>query len=400
MSMERTRTILLAAWGGNNGHVVHCARLGRTAVDHGWRAVVVHERNDVHADLVREAGCESLTYRRDLTTDNDRWHCWHSEQYVKRSVESDLLMLEDIRPDVIVHDVRPSLPVAAEIMQIPHAAICHCTYLPGFSFAGLGTSELWLGGLNEFNRVLDAWGQPPISRDLREMFVRGLIFVPSMPEFDPVPAALEGRTHFIGPLSGLRRRQPSGARRGEGVFLYRTVGDNEALEEFCGAFADLDRQVLIATGSEELRRKLAARVGHTGFDVRSMWNMSAVLDRVGVAVHHGGPGVTLGCLAGGVPAVALPGDSPERQLYGTTLESLGLGASLSAEPSLDTSWHAAVDTTQRMPSWYEVRRLVDSLGKSDEVWTRCRSWSERLVDMEPHASIAAMDALYRSGGST
>jgi UDP:flavonoid glycosyltransferase YjiC (YdhE family) len=130
-----------------------------------------------------------------------------------------------------------------------------------------------------------------------------------------------------------------------------------------------------------------------------MWNMSAVLDRVGVAVHHGGPGVTLGCLAGGIPAVALPGDSPERQLYGATLESLGLGASLSAEPSLATSWHAAVDTTQRMPGWHEVRRLVDSLRTSDEVWRRCGSWSERLVDLEPDAAIAAIDALNRNGGS-
>jgi UDP:flavonoid glycosyltransferase YjiC (YdhE family) len=197
----------------------------------------------------------------------------------------------------------------------------------------------------------------------------------------------------------MRRPRRSGARPRDGVFLYRTVGDNEALEEFCDAFADLDRRVLIATGSEELRRKLAARVEHAGFDVRSMWNMSAVLDRVGVAVHHGGPGVTLGCLAGGIPAVALPGDSPERQLYGATLESLGLGASLSAEPSLATSWHAAVDTTQRMPGWHEVRRLVDSLRTSDEVWRRCGSWSERLVDLEPDAAIAAIDALNRNGGS-
>jgi hypothetical protein len=207
MSMEHTRTILLAAWGGNNGHVVHCARLGRIAVDRGWRAVVVHEHNDVYAGLVREAGCESRTYRRDLTTDNDRWHCWHSERYVMSSVESDLRLLDDVRPDVIVHDVRPSIPVAAERMEIPHAAICHCTYLPGFSFAGLGTSELWLGGLDEFNRVLDAWGQPPISRDLR------------------------ARPRLRAERAGVRSR----ASRARGTYpLHRTlVGDEEATTFGC-----------------------------------------------------------------------------------------------------------------------------------------------------------------------
>lgn len=393
------RTILLAAWGHNNGHITHCVALGHAARRQGWKVVIAHHEDPMHLQLVKDAKCESAIYPAELLAVDDMWSCWHDGSYIQASVEADLHIMEKANPDVVVHDLRLSLPIAAHAAKIPHAAIAHQVQLPGFSYPALGMSSLWMNGIEAFNSVLMSYKQQSIDRDLRELIGRGRVLIPSVPDFDPIPTPDHiASVIYIGPLSAAFGKIPAdlatdGNCVRDGVFLYRTVGINSSLPDFCNAFADLSDRVFIATGSDKLADELQKNCSGTGFRIRAFWNMDAIHNYVSVAVHHGGPGTVLSCVQRGIPAVTLPGDNPERCMYGEKLASLGLGVSLPSGASLNTSWHSAVDTAGEAPFWPDVRRLIDWLRGDREIRVRCHEWKENLAMFSDDAAIDIISAL-------
>lgn len=396
------KTVLFEPWGNNNGHVTHCVTLGRAAMGSGWRAVIAHHGDPLHCRLIEESGCESVDYPQ--PTPADKWLCWSDQSYVEAAVVADMELIARFKADVVVHDIRMSSPIAACAAGVGCASICHQPLLPGFSYPGLGVSSLWLDSIDTFNQVLTNFGQREVRRDLRELFVRDAVLIPSVPEFDPLPdTEVNGTSAYIGPLvTALLDTTPRSFVRenhsSKGIFFYRTVGVNSRIREFCEVFADLDDQIFIATGTDDAAAKLQRSCAGTGFKIRSLWDMNEVFGRTSVAVHHGGPGTCLRCLQGGMPSVVLPGDNPERCFYGEKLQSLGLGVSLSPGPSLDTAWGAAVDATGQAPTWSDVRHHVERLRADVEVLRNIEVWRTQLTRFNGGLATKILNSIRLSAG--
>jgi UDP:flavonoid glycosyltransferase YjiC (YdhE family) len=381
------KTLLLISWGNNNGHIAHCVALGEIARKAGWNVVLATEENPVHLALAAHHGFDVLAIPlgSGLT---DRWLCWHDESYLSKAIEEDLRLIAESAASVVVHDLRMSIPISARAAGIGCASICHQPLFIGFDHPGLDTNPLWTGGVDGFNNVMQSLGVDEISADLRELLVRAPVIIPSVPEFDPLtPEFPAEMACYVGPLTSPTTdpaiHEPT-ELAADSIFFYRVIGDS-SLTEFRRAFGELGNRIVIATGSVESASWLQRECADLNFQVRPLWNLNEVLRRSAVVVHHGGPGMSLNCLEEGVPAVAVPGDHPDRCLYSDRLQTLGLGLSLSSGATLDTSWQSAVDTTGTMPAWTRVRECTEQIQSDTGLQSRVKDWKEKLAGWDGSA---------------
>ncbi|TCC04260.1 glycosyltransferase [Kribbella soli] len=270
---------------------------------------------------------------------------------------------------MVVHDNRPSVVVAANAASVPAVSICQQVHLVGFAYDG--ASRTWSLAVEPFNRVLSAHDLPEIGGDLRELYARGLIIVPSIPEFDPVPGCqpVENVKH-VGPLTMLSDPGAPGGNhdteRG-GIFFYRTMFDAARAEEFMDAFGDLGSRIMIATGDDDAARRLrdSSQFGQTS--IRVMFDMSVVARTAKCAVTIGGHGSCLSCIQASLPSVIVLNPSPERELNAKWMERMGLGRVLRPQAT-----HLPV-----IP-WAEVRSVAEHLSSDSQVRSNVAHWRARL----------------------
>ncbi|WP_404501128.1 glycosyltransferase [Arthrobacter sp. GAS37] len=239
------------------------------------------------------------------------------------------------------------------------------------------------------NRVLGEEGEELISADMRELLLRGGIIIPSIPEFDQVPPAFPAQTHHVGPLDVPvpSVTQADNASRSR-IFFYRTVGANRSLPAFKRVFEEFGDRVYIATGSPDGARLLKNELADTDFNIAPYWNKDEIYPNAAIAVHHGGPGTVLDCMATGTPSIVLPGSSPERCFYGKKVQDLGIGVTVDANPSLTGNWHTAADSVDTT-DWTHVGELARQLFQDGHVRDNCRRLRERVARSE-YESIATV----------
>ena len=250
----------------------------------------------------------------------DPWTCWLETGFLEESVAWDRRLIASIEPDVVIHDARISTMIAAAESGTSYVSICQQNALAGFEYPGLGTQAVWTEPIGVVNAQLRKSKLPLLEKDVRDLFLRGRILVPSIPEIDPIPEKLAGYDIVhVGPLRARSAARPLGrAPSGKDVFFYRTVGPGTDYEQFAAAFGDIAGQVHIATGdpaiTEELQHKIA---DHHPFQIATFTDIDALRPRLGAAVIHGGHGTSsltrhqpgASC---GRPARGQPGAQPQR----------------------------------------------------------------------------------------
>lgn len=331
--------------------------------------MVIAVRN-MHAEvaLVREANCEPVVYPASLIP-RQLWQCWRDHDHVRDAVEADSALIARVGADVVVHDNRPSAMVAATAARVPAVSICQQVHLVGFTYDG--ASRTWSLAVEPFNRVLSSLDLPEITEDLRELYARGLIVIPSIPEFDPIPDLdTVGNVSYVGPLTMLN---DLGAADGghdierNGIFFYRTMFDATRAEEFLDAFGDLGSEIMIATGDGSVARSLrdSSRFGRASIKV--MFDMSVVARTAKCAVTIGGHGSCLSCIQASLPSVIVLDPSPERELNARWMERMGLGYVLRPPTT-----HPSV-----IP-WAQIRTLAEGLSSDSETRSNVTKWRARL----------------------
>ncbi|TCC28115.1 glycosyltransferase [Kribbella speibonae] len=271
--------------------------------------------------------------------------------------------------DVVVHDNRPSAVIAASALSVPAVSICQQVHLIGFAYDG--ASRTWSLAVEPFNRVLSSHDLPEIGRDLRELYSRGLIIVPSIPEFDPVPDCQTAENvEYVGPLTMISDRgAPSGDHDTErsGIFFYRTVFDAARAAEFMDAFGDLGSRIMIATGDDDAARRLRDSSQFGQASIRVMFDMSVVARTAKCAVTIGGHGSCLSCIQASLPSVIVLNPSPERELNAKWMERMGLGRVL-RPPAIR---HVVIP-------WAEVRTVAEHLSSDSQIRSNVAHWRARL----------------------
>jgi hypothetical protein len=208
------------------------------------------------------------------------------------------------RPDLVVHD-GANIGAARAADQVG---------VPAYGFhVALGPPEFFLGML------------------------RKVVDVPDDPIIDPRPASWldaappEQADHI--PIRSVAWSGPGGAavpwleEAGDGRTAYLTLGTVafgavDVLRRSVLEVAAVCSRVLVAAGPEGDPGLLGELPEHV--QVERYVDQGRVLDHVDVAVHHGGSGTTLNCLAAGVPQVITP-QGADQFINAARVAELGLG---------------------------------------------------------------------------
>ncbi|WP_146076844.1 glycosyltransferase [Rathayibacter sp. AY1A5] len=364
--------VLHVSWGRGNGHVTRLVAIGRAFHSAGWDCVLLGRQNAVHDRLVSKAGIFTTAYYREGVADIDPWAEWGDPGVFDKAVVADVAVLQRFRPDRVINDNRLSMIVACASLSIPIVTLCQDNQLVGYRYQGEGVSEIWTGPLMAVNEALGRRGLPLVDRDVRELFERGLIAIPSAPSLDVMESRVGMRevvfTGVLGPVkAGLH---------GSGLLFYRTVGGIDS--EFLHAFENWEGEIYVATGDQASADSY--RHVPDAIHVAALWDLEEVFPELAAVVHHGGHGIATTCVASGVPAVILPGHNPERRSNGYRVELSGWGKVLGPLSAEGTRWGPAVDVTGDRPPWSDVRGAVDAL---------------RAPDVDAGGSVASASELVR-----
>jgi len=399
MSTPESRTILFAPWGNNNGHMAHCLALGDAAVRAGHRAIILFQGNPEQRRMIEQSGCEARTYATDLQTPNV-WQCWHDQAFLRKSVAADVQLMQTEGVDIVVHDIRLSMPIAAAILGLTCASVCHQPLFVGFFYEKDGVSDLWLSGVENFNSVLNEYGQPPVECDLREIFSRDIVLIGSVPELDPLTPQLPAQQAiYVGALSpsiqgDTQPSRPPIAEPSAGLLFYRTIGLKSDIKSFENRFLSGRSDVLIAAASTATAGRLRSLLPSISAGIQPLWDLESLRNRNFLVVHHGGPGTILGCLAAGLPSLALPGHSPERIMYGSRLHDLGAGDSIPLTADYTTGWFDSVDVSADAPSWESVQDRIDMIKADDRIGLTALDWARKLQSLGPGYAIKVLTERY------
>lgn len=353
---------VLVSWGRGNGHITRLARIARAFRAHAWQTSFVSHDATVHLSMIGKisSDIDPLLYPQ-WAEEADPWTQWADEGFLRRSVEWDRANISSCRPGVVINDNRLSTVIACSIDHVPIVTLCQDNQLPGYRFVGEPEAPIWRDPLPAINAILEEHHLSPLDSDVRELFGRGRIAIPSSPLLEPVTVTTGLDVVHTGILANAVA-SVSGQRRS--LLFYRTVG--EVTAEFEAAFNDWEGSIYVATGDERRAKHLASQLG-ARYAVAPLWDLPSIGGELRTAIHHGGHGITSACLAHGISSVVLPGINPERTANGRRVERLGGAVVLAGDDAAGVRWGPAVDVTGERPSWRQIRDAVDHLTMTDSL---------------------------------
>ena len=289
-------------------------------------------------------------------------------------VEDELRVFDELKPDLVVSDFRPSVGISAAHLGIPHVCIVNVVWTRycGFDLAPPESWKItkivgkrilnWLRPIIEphvfrayarpFNRVRREYGLPEL-RDIRDcMCAADEVLLPDVPQLFPVKELPEG-VHVVGPILW----EPPGPvpdwlpnLPSDRKIVYVTMGSTGQHNRISGiASALLDRGYrVICTASDEGAH---VRDRHEALHVVSYAPGTALCKRADVVVCHAGNGTIYQSLSQGKPVVG-KADFHDQEFNVQRLEALRLGVGIGhGEGDLGHQVAAAVSRIMRDPQY-------------------------------------------------
>ncbi len=242
-------------------------------------------------------------------------------------VQAELAAIETFQPTAAWAELRPSAVISCGGAGVPLAAIANWPIHPAFppNRAENPTTET-------FNRFLRAYGLPPVRSSMELLFMRAdLHLAPTLPELEPELADADPDVVFLGHTVDRTAvdRLPDWFGRWAGDrlgFAYLSVsGLQPALYAsiLSNAFAGTRFRLLCATGYPLSLEVLPADTA----EVRFVHYIPAlpVIERSRFLIFHAGHDTMMSALYHGVPSIAVPGASAEREYNAARLAECGAG---------------------------------------------------------------------------
>jgi UDP:flavonoid glycosyltransferase YjiC (YdhE family) len=276
----------------------------------------------------------------------------YNKRTLVRYVEEDLMLIDAIRPDLIVGDFRLSLSVSARLRQIPYATITNVYWseyssnrytvpqLPMTRFLGVPLSQIMFHisrplafGLHciPLNSVRRHYGLESLGHDLRRIYTDAdEVLLADLPDYFPITA--EAKHHrYLGPVPWSPRvKKPSwwwGIDNSRPI-VYLTLGSSGVVELLPIALEALS--VLPVT-------VIATTAGRT--DLSSVPENALVSDYIpgdeaagmaALVVCNGGSLTTYQAIQGGTPVLGIPSNL-DQHLNMSYLVDAGIGEVLRSE---------------------------------------------------------------------
>jgi len=264
-----------------------------------------------------------------------------SENYLRRSLESELRAVDQFHPDVLFSEFKLTAPITAAIRGLPLVSTACTPADPRF------VSPLFLNkralnhddAIQGFNEILVKYDQPPIQDVAELFFMRSHCKIaPTIPEMEPLLQDVPN-LHYVGSLLHDRRELAplptdlmEKAHGKSVVFVYLSegeIGPSLYTRVLPSAFDDTEFQAIVAVGDHpdltDLPEPTSGVTWVRYVPGRSMLRSSQAL------IFHGGQNTAMASLIHKGPSLIFPGDHFERDFNARALARLGVGLHCSVE---------------------------------------------------------------------
>lgn len=239
--------------------------------------------------------------------------------YLKKLVERELSLLDEIKPDLVISNHDLGLFVASRIRQIPLA-----TMYASVKNKGVGDSS-WKSVNHATQNVFMNFGVPPLPPE--QLCYGNDVFkiVPSIPELEDVKD--EANVHFVGSLHApsISKSQnafvPKNGKRyifaymGTGALPFHIV--RKGIMQF---MSDKPDHICIVSSQSIKQKEVIGNVEFTSFIPAD-----ELLPHCDFVIGHGGLNTIIQSLSFGVPLILFPGPIFERRYNARKVQNLGAG---------------------------------------------------------------------------
>lgn len=296
---------------------------------------------------------------------------------IRSYVKQDCDLIRSIRPDLVIGDMRPSLPISARLEGTRCAVIVnaywspyarHRSIIPALPLTRVIPPHL-LGPLyklaeplafaihaGQMNGVRKEFGIPPLPPDLRVMYTEGdYVLYPDVPEFIPT-YGLPGNHHYVGPCQWTPAmpkpdwwdRMLADPKRKLLVAL-GSSGTVRVLPTLLKALSKLSVSVVLSTS----RRQMPAITSE--MYVADLLPLTETAARCSLVVSHGGSPGLYPALAAGTPVLGIPSNA-DQQLSTAVLGESGAGLGVRVEEASEKRLLRALENLLFEPQYRQAAK--------------------------------------------
>jgi MGT family glycosyltransferase len=392
---EHNRTVLISTVGDILAHVGRTILVGNALQKQGFR--VLFSGQGRYLRLVEKEdfeviSTESVEAKHLLTQARRKMagvNLFTAEGF-DNLVQLGLKQLDKLKPDVVLHDLQPSMAIAAAIAGIPCISIVNA-YLTRYSLTPLETvifhpmvrpflEPIRRRMASKPFRQLSSKYNLPRNAIFKDMLgIADLVLMPDVPEFVPTKN-LPNHYKYCGPLVWEPENGSTAALKDldhERLTIYFTLGSTGLPEMFYKVINDLrdtEYQVIMTTGSQLNPEEFGALPDN--FIVKSFFPGSTVLKYSHAMICHGGNGTIYQALEAGRPIIAIPTHIDQRA-SAYLMEKQGAG--LVIQPDHMDKLLPALKKLLSTPSYKEnAERMKGVLKNQDGAKTAARLIVEHL----------------------
>lgn len=324
-AQRRGLTVLIFFHGYSLAHTIRPLVIARALRGRGY-SVVLAGRGP-HVDRVRREDfvihdVETLPQQR---MDEFVQRCdyeYYDADWIERCVCSERRLMQSVEPDLVIHDMKPTVSLSAQLEGVDDARITQAYNQPGYPFPIRLMDRFSIEG-GPFDQFLAQHAE-----GVKEQ--HSFFLLADIPEFHP-PGRMVPGFHYVGPLLDKPVPPEKLAILDEGwdtslPLIYLTCGssgrDPAYLDRLCEAIRDKPYRLLVTTAGRWTGKAPSERVRIVDF-LPGEW----VLERAKVLVGVVGIGAIYQALGRGVPVVGAP-EHLDQEFHLNRIEALGLGIKL------------------------------------------------------------------------
>lgn len=311
----------------------------------------------------------------------------YPREVLRQYVLDDRALIQRLRPDLVVGDMRLTLPIAARLEGVPAAVMMNAYWSP-WAVKRCIVPELpltrvipprILGPLyraaeplgyrmhtGQMNQVRLEFGLPPLAPDLRRMYTEGdHVLYADIPEFVPTPGAPSTHRHigiceWTSPSAKPEWWDRMAADPKPKVWV--TLGSSGPLRVMPALLRALSRLPVAVILSTSGRDVPAVTPGAFVAPLLPFTETAAVAN---VVVSHGGSGGLYPAMLAGTPVLGIPSNA-DQHLSTATLAANGAGLGVRVEEANEQKLHNALEKLLFEPQYkQEAQRWGSIFAKYD-----------------------------------
>ena len=361
--------ILLVPWGRGMGHLTRCLSVAHCIIKNHTKAKITIITEEKWDYLIINQGFFRKSFPDSLTSVGP-WDNWEDYNHTEKSFLADISIIDEVNPDLVIIDDRWITVLACEMRNVKCISILQYNMYPGFVYPGFDKYDFWDSKLKTTNELIKNYSLGQMVEDVRDLFKRHTMFIPSIPEFEGIDPKWDKSITYVGPLlyqinkeSHLKLpicNMPL-------IFIYGVIKNQSDFDSIINFYKDKNYQVVISSVPDKINTNTKCR----NIIITKFIDISKLLKECDIAIIHGGHGSCMTVLEFGIPAIIVANSSEtERVLNGKKLEQMGVGKLFSHISNWNTilnhTNHIIEESSYKKKSSFWKRKIV-SIKRSNKI---------------------------------